>query len=381
VPAVVFLSRQDSFATVFVAAIGAAVLATGLRKVTPSTTGLFQPHPPALKMEEGELFALSLRTTPREVYAYAIAVCIYAAAFAIHDGWILSASAIFAACAFVVAWKLTLVPDYAMGEEEKNTHAALRLARIGLSAILVTAFVLFVGVAGSNESDGVFANGNRASQGGESNQGSKLKAQEAGSGISGYESIILWPVPAKKEFLPPLPTRTSAQSVQAEKPLAIPFNGPYWFFQPPNRKPGSRAHLAHGDPVDMDIRANNFLPLIMEAHQTLGTAVRAARCREILVTVENRDNRPGTVALGMLLTDSVSRGEPELYLGQQPVVSSEPGHPSRESSPTIEVLGFPIPTRAKIRKFDAITVILIPGPERAELGAKVAIRKFEFLPR
>ncbi len=381
VPPVVFLSRQDSFATALVASLGAAILATGLRKITQPTIVLFQLHSPTAESEEVEIFARSLRTAPREGHGYVIAIGIYAAAFALQEGSILAASAILAVCAFVVVWKLTRVPDVALDETNRSARAAQRLARIALAAVLVTTFVLFVGVARRNQADGAFAIGNRGSQGGDSNHESKPKAKGAASGISGYESIILWPVPEKKEIISPLPPRTSSQSLQAAKPLEIPFNGTYWFYQPPSKGPGLRAHLAHGNPLDMEIRANDSMPLLMEAHQNLGSAVRMARCREIQVTIENRDNRPGAVALGVILTDSVSRGRLELYLGQHPVVSSESGQFSGKSSPTIEVLRFPIPARTKIHKFDAITVIFIPEPERAELGAKIAIHKFELLPR
>jgi hypothetical protein len=381
VPSVVFLSRQDSFATTLLASFGAAILATGLRRVLPPTIGLFQLRPLAPESEEYELFAQSLRTVHREGHGYVIAIGIYTAAFALQDGWILTSSAIFGVCAFVVALKLTIVPDVAMVETDRCARAALRLARIALAAVLVTTLVLFVGVARRNQADGAFAIGNRGSQGGDSDHEPKTSAKGAAPGISGYESIILWPVPEKKEIIPPLLPKTSSQSVRAAKLLVIPFSGTYWFFQPPDKRPGPQAHTAHGNPMDVDIRANNFMPLIMEAHQNLGTAVRVARCREILVTVDNRDNRPGAVALGVILTDSVSREKQELYLGQQPVVSSEPGRISRKSSPTIEVLRFPIPARARIHKYDAITVIFLPDSGRAELGAKIAIQEFELLPR
>jgi hypothetical protein len=87
------------------------------------------------------------------------------------------------------------------------------------------------------------------------------------------------------------------------------------------------------------------------------------------------------VALGVLLTDSTSLGKPTLYLDQQPVPSTEPGHFALKSSPIPEVLHFPIPSNAKLQQFDEITVIFFPDSERPYSGAKIAIRQFDLIPR
>jgi hypothetical protein len=62
-------------------------------------------------------------------------------------------------------------------------------------------------------------------------------------------------------------------------------------------------------------------------------------------------------------------------------VSSEPGHFFIKSSPVEEKLRFSIPPRREIEKFDEITVIYFPPPDRAIVGLKVAIEQFELLPR
>ena len=61
--------------------------------------------------------------------------------------------------------------------------------------------------------------------------------------------------------------------------------------QPPNKIPGPTAHQAHGTPLGYEIESINSTPLMMEAHQTLGMAIPIARCREIQVEIENRDNK------------------------------------------------------------------------------------------
>jgi hypothetical protein len=123
------------------------------------------------------------------------------------------------------------------------------------------------------------------------------------------------------------------------------------------------------------------MPLTMEAHQNLATGVHVSSCREIRVVIENRDNRPGNISVGMLLTDSASAEKISLYLGQQPIRSSEPGRFRMDRSPLEETLRFPIPNQSSMRQFDQITLIVTPDRARLEIGAKVAIRQFEILPR
>jgi hypothetical protein len=135
-----------------------------------------------------------------------------------------------------------------------------------------------------------------------------------------------------------------------------------------------------GTPLIHDFQTNNFVRLIMDAHQTLGASIPLARCREIQVDILNRDNRPGAINLAVLLSDSTQPAN-QLYLGQQPVVSSQPGNFAVKSSPAGETLRFPIPTPAKIRKFDEITVMFLPDDANYDSGSKVAIDQFQLIPR
>jgi hypothetical protein len=380
-PSVVFLSRQDSLATAPMAGLGAALLATGLRKAMPCAANPLHQRSSGHEWAERELFADSLRTPPREAHGYVIALCIYLAAFALLAGENLTACIPLALCAFLTAWKLTLAPEPNPDSTQINTRAALCLARIAAAAVLVTAAVLFVGVASRNRAAAVLAHGSGPNQGDDSSQSSTHPAQDSAFGISGYESIILWPVPEKKQIVPPLPAQDSLLARGTTRPLVIRFDGPYWYFQPPGKRPGPQARQAQGSPLAYDIEAHNFIPLTMEAHQSLGRSIRISRCREIQVAVLNRDNHPGRVNLAVLLTDSASRATPALYLGQQPLVSSLPGHFAIKSSAAGEVLRFPIAAPTKIRKFDKITVMFLPDGENFQAGPKVAIQQFELLPR
>jgi hypothetical protein len=380
VPAVVLLSRQDSPASAAFSALAAALLANGLRRMIPTAARTLHRQSPAAEFESGEMFAATLRTAPREAHGYVIALCIYATGYFLINQFYLNAGAPLAIGAFLFAWKLTLEPAPTPISNETNTRAAQRLAQVAAAAVLVTLFVMLYGIGHRNRVDAAklaLAN----SQGGDASRTNRRPGTVNFSGISGYESIILWPVPEKKQITAPLPQKISTFADRTAKPLVIRFDGPYWYFQPPGKQPGPRAHQAQGNPLAVNIEANNFIPLEMEAVQNLGAPIRLARCREIQLDLENRDNLRGPIALGIVLTDSSARGKPSLSLGEQIVLSSEAAQFSVKLSPVDEVLRFPIPSHAAIRKFDRITVLYLPGLEHWQTGAKIAIEQFELIPR
>ena len=260
-------------------------------------------------------------------------------------------------------------------------RAALRLASVAIPAVLVTVWALLDGAAHRNrieEMNAAVSTSNGTSTSESADQ--KTKSQSSAYGLGGYESLILWPFPEKKQIVPPLP-EVSLLVLGTTQPLIIRFNGPYWYIQPPNKIPGPTAHQAHGTPLGAEIASINSMPLVMDAHQALGAAIPIARCREIQVEIENRDNRTGVIALGVLLTDAASTKKPTLYLGQQPIVSTEPEHFSFKSAPVFEALRFSVPTGVKIRRFDEITVMMLPDVEHALVGPKIAIKQFQLFPR
>jgi hypothetical protein len=188
-------------------------------------------------------------------------------------------------------------------------------------------------------------------------------------------------VPEKPQIVAPSLTSISGFVGHSAKPIVIRFDGAYWYFQPPGVGPGAHAYEAHGNPLGVNIAANNFIPLNMEAVQNLGTPIRLTRCREVQVSIENRDNLRGAMALGVVLTDSSAPGKPSVSLGQQTIPSSAPDQFVVKISPVDEVLRFAVPSHGAIRKFDQITVVYLPGAEHWQVGAKVAITQFELVPR
>jgi hypothetical protein len=384
VPAIVLLSREDSPITGPIAVAAAALLAVALRKAIPSAVAL---HPPVsvLQPKDRELFAATLSHPRRDPYGPILALCIYMAAYDLYNGWILDASAMFALCAFIFAWKLTLEPEPASSAAHHNSRqtgrAARRLAWTALPAILVTLFALLYGIEHRNRVEsGVLANANGVPPGDDAGRKSGPVETGSASTLSGYQSIILWPVAEEKQIVPPLPRQSALLAPGTTQPLIIRFDGPYWYFQPPRKAPSPDALQAHGTPLAHDIQSNNYLPLVMEAHQSLGSSIPLARCREIELSVLNSDNRPGSINIAVLLADSSSPSN-QLYLGQRPVLSSLPEHLAPKSSPAGETLRFPISLPAKIRQFDSITVMFLPNDANYDQGPKVAIQQFQLMPR
>ena len=380
IPSVVLLSRQRSIAAVPLAALAAVAMARGLRKVVPLHSGI-PPHSllPG-EWKKRELFADYLNTAPREMDGFIITVWFYAGLFAWHRRSFFATSFLLALCAFLLTWKLRGDSAYASAKAENRKHAALRLARASSTAVLVTAGLLLLALphgAFSGAMGAYFRD--RTSSGRVPSQ--RVRAENLTPDLSGYERIILWPIPEKKKVVVTVAPKALRTGLNPSKPVTIRFDGSYWYFQPRGTGPGTRAHIARGSPLTVDVRSINHIPLIMEAHQSLVAPIPLLCCREMQVTIENHDNAPGMVALGVLLTDSTSLGKPTLYLDQQPVPSSEPGRFTVKSSPIPDVLHFPIPSHAKIQQFDEITVIFFPDSERPYSAAKIAIRQFDLMPR
>jgi hypothetical protein len=373
-PAIVILVSQDSPAAGVVTAIGAALLAVGLRRAIPASV-----EPETSQPGERPLFAETLQTPAREASGYVIAGCIYAGAYAIHDREAFPASALLALAAFLFAWKAIFASPRKLNEDTGRRSATLRLLRITVPAVLVTLWALL-----ESASNGAGVGQLRTAFAGDSTNAVKKSGrvhnpEDNGTAFDGYESIVLWPAPPKKEILAPV--APPPRDVHLTQPRVIRFTGSYWYFQPPSTRPGPHAHLAHGSPLAVDIHSTTSIPLTMEAHQTLSYPERLACCVAIQVEIENRDNRPGPMSLAMLLTDTSAPGEPSIYLGQQPIVSSEPDRFTMKASSVSETLHFPVPSHSALRHFDEITLVVMTDPMRFDMGARIAIEQFELEPR
>lgn len=370
-PAAMLFSPQDSTASPFIVAAAAAILAGGLRKVIPA-----QVMP---DLNDHELFAEVLRTPSRSADGYIIAACIYLTLFAVATHQSLNAGAPLAVCAWLLAWRLTRAAGDHSRARDQISGAVRRLGWTSAAAIFATFVALLFGVEHRNRVAEMASSGAGATT--SPSDGESKESHYTTVGASGYESIILWPQPDKKQIIPPLPSHLDLLPPGAKRPLILSFTGSYWYFQPPNSGPGLRAHLAHGTPLKLNIQSSNARPLTMEAHQRLAGSIRLARCREIQIALANRDDHADALAVAALLSDSAARGEPAVYLGQQPVVMRGPESSNGNNAPRDQVLRFAVPERAKIREFDAITVMFLVDPSHRLTAPKMAIEQFNIVPR
>lgn len=196
-----------------------------------------------------------------------------------------------------------------------------------------------------------------------------------------YSGVILWPLPEKhKKIVPPSPANNSFTTGVHNTILKIRFDGVYWYFKSPDKRPKPDAHVQHGNPMKVNIHSTDWRPIMMEARQNLGILVDTNCCLQIRIAIQNADNSPGRIALGVILTNMTAPGKPSLSLGEEPVASSDPVRFSINRPPVSEVLNFRIPANPKIRQFDQITVVFKPAPERALGGVKIAIQQFMLIP-
>lgn len=358
---VTVLSQRGSLLMAALMIFGAALLVLGLRTMNPAALD-------ATPAYNHDIFSGPLPAAPWPWLAFGLSICIYAGLMGLHTQFLFDAGLLLAGCTAVFLWRFTSTRS--MDDKQKKwSPSVLQMISALIVAILLTAWTLLPWVGRVNY--GVAA--------------AAVHPHKVGAAppdnSAAYKGIILWTVDPKKkqEFIAPRPEifQPSAKS----KPLIIPFDGAYWYYQLPATGPGAKAHHAYGTPVAVNIHSNDLLPLLMEAHQDLGNSIDLACCRDVEVAVQNGDNRAGAIQLGLLLTDTTLPGKPSQYLGVQTVISSLPQHFSLKNSPAAETLRFPVPEQTKIRRFNAITVIYMPDSQRSVIGAKVAIEHFALIPR
>ena len=382
VPAMVISSEQLSPATAIAATIGAFALTSGLRRVSSTVFVAKSHHASASGNGHASLFAESLYPASLDPSGYLIAICVYAGGAALFNRSYPTASVLLALAASVFAWKKTIPQNQRFDRSQEYQRAAMRLAQFAIPALLVTAWTLLDGVAHRNRLAEVTAavTANTGNSVGRDNAGQHKDGKTAVGG-SGYESVILWPYREKELPPPPLTVAGTLLAPGSTQPLIIRFNGPYWYLQPPAKTPGPMAHQATGTPLGFDIQSQNLIPLVMDAHQYLSAPIPIARCREVTVELGNRDNTAGAISLGVFLTDGTSAGKPTLSLGEQPIESAQRERFSIKTTPVFEALHFSIPANARLRRFNEITVLVLPDIEHRYEAPKIAIEQFELFPR
>ena len=375
-PCITLLYRLQSEWMFPVLALATIALACSLRQVFPPSAEINQADPSAsLTSDLPSLYGLP-PTNSGSMHAVFIAICAQAALLFAVAEYLFLAGLLLSSSLFQLVRRSSASDRRVIREFSGRSQLVLLCA----FAFVTTVLTLIPWV------------GNRLHSGFAGNETSRHapplthQSTEADKPNSDYIGVVLWSPPTKKEILRPIPHSNSFRIGRASRPIVIPFDGQYWYFKAPSKRPGPRAHVAHGKSTEVNVRSSDFAPLLMEAYQNLGSSIDLSCCSEIDVAITNADIRPGKIALSILLTDSNSLGKPSrnfesINLGERVIPSSEPVQIPMNRPPVNEVLHFPISTSATVHQFNEITILFLPAQERSRAGAKVSIQSFTLVPR
>ena len=328
-----------------------------------------------------EMFADTLQPIPWDWHASVIALCAYAALVSVQIGESAIACACVALSAFFFAsqWMGDRGGAAQIADAKPGSPSLFQaaMAALLLTLISIMATSRWLGVKDALSAKGEVQHAQPARPKQLLRQTGFISALDS----AGYRSIVLWPLPPKKEIVPPIPPAAISLEPSAHKPLVVRFTGAYWYFQPPATRPESSSHVAHGSPLNLNIRSVNSLPLKMEANQALAGPVRVARCGEIEVTVESRSEGAGPVSVGLRLSDTSARTAKSLFLGSQPVTPARATPAPGQDPPVTETLRFAVPIHSALRRFDEITLVVTRDSWESAIGARLAVDQFEFMPR
>ncbi|HEY0163083.1 MAG TPA: hypothetical protein VGB69_10420 [Edaphobacter sp.] len=198
------------------------------------------------------------------------------------------------------------------------------------------------------------------------------------NGADGYSGIILL-APAEERRRIPAPVKHDFVhfSGRLAEPMEIPFDGVYWYFKAPDRAPRPTARVVRGNSLKATMRSSDRYPLLMEAHQRLDTSLDLGCCSAIDMVVQNADHHGGAISLELWVK---KKAAPPHYMGTAVIPSSQGRIVEGATLPPEERVSFPIPAPMAGVMFDEITVVVHSAPERARLGAQIAIRRFVLQP-
>lgn len=368
-PAIVLLYRQHSPFILLAVGLACVPLALGLQRLSAISEGV-----PVSTFRPAAAWFGSLYGLPAPEYnpltKFGIAAALAAAAWMADNGFWAFASLSVAAAMFLAVWRWGTLTSHM-----RHRRRPGRRARIEMTA--TATFLTLLAMVIWSVQGGRLATGPIPKKPGAGATPPPLGGSHSAADYVGV--ILLPPKVEKKEIIAPAPR--SPFKFGFSKPVVIPFDGPYWYFKAPARKPAREAHVAHGKSTEVNVHSSDIEPLMMEAHQALGSVVDLRCCAALDLKVLNADKRPGAIELGVVLSDSTAPGKPSLYLGELPLPSSEPLVIPHDRAPVEETLHFTIPKEAKYLGFNDITVVFHTAPFHARYGAKVAIQNFTLIPR
>ncbi|HEY2858613.1 MAG TPA: hypothetical protein VGJ21_09365 [Terracidiphilus sp.] len=381
VPALVLFSEQATALTAWVALIASWLVSGELRRMAFHLLPQQPQLAPNLSGEQ-HLFAESLHRSPSEPYGYLITFCLYGAGWAIADRSYMTSAALLALAACVFKARTVARPRQLFQEGREYRRAALRLSMIVLPAVFVTIWALLDGLAYRNRMAGIGNGAGAVVSATASKKHARLHSDTKSSTHAGrgFESVVLWPYPQKKQIVAPV-VESPLLAPGTHEPAVIRFDGQYWYLQPPDERPGPSTHQAQGTPLDVHIASANSFPLMMEAHEFLRSPIRVARCREIRIEIDNRDDQAGFISMAVWLKNSSLSGAPAVYLGQQPIRGIGDIPYTGKGTGNEQSIAFPVPAGAKVRSFDEIAVMMLPDKGHQQVGPRIAIEQFELMPR
>mgnify|MGYP001597844434 CR=1 FL=1 len=381
-PAIMMFLRESSIGAPLVAIVAAALMAAyWSRLVGLATHGSAEATQPRYGVEK-HAFITQLRFERVSRYTIGATLCLYAAFFSVVNAelellTIFLGSAVFLLVSQIATPRAPAEPEAKHPQDQGLRAYSSYSPYSWIAAALCLAFIALS--ASSGTSDRIWQL--RAFHVWRQNLLPPRPAKQPSEDHSseGYRTIVLWPIQKKEKVIPPPPTSIDPGAHRAARPWIIPFDGPYWYFKTPGESPGPEARITHGDPLKVNVRSTNRAPLLMEAHQNLAVPIDLSCCREIQVVFKN-DTSLGASDVGLLLTDSHAKGKPFQNLGIRSVPMNGIDPPSGDLSPAEETVSFPLPASSKIRKFDRITVVLLPDAQHATAGRKVAVERFVMIP-
>jgi hypothetical protein len=196
-----------------------------------------------------------------------------------------------------------------------------------------------------------------------------------------YSGVILTMPPQHLRNLvaPPLDAILH-NSHSTATPAVIPFDGAYWYFQPPDDRPGSDALTLRGDPNRVNVRPTDEYPMTMEAHQQLSQPIRFACCRAIRVDMRSAEHGEGAIYVGLTLRDTRDRRETVYALDNQLLPSTLDSrleqHPEAAGQMVEESLSFPLPRVARGTEFNELIVSIRRVRSRTLNGVHIAVKQF-----
>jgi hypothetical protein len=374
VPAWVLCMREPSILTVFAGCFCVASLSRSIKRYDferAAPNGEAYGCLPVEPFQVGDSTPLIRVILP----SLSLAVLVEVAATAVITKNYLMASILAASCIAILILRFGSKTSPINVEQ---THVSHSRAMLGMGLAFVFTLIVLLPYLRSIRLSGSLAS---LLKRGLSLENRADKGEKQSTSNEGYSGIILLPPnDPHKKIVAPQRKDAAMKGIRATQPLVIPFDGAYWYFKAPDKRPRPTARIVRESSTKAVIRSSDSYPLLMEAHQKLDTPIELSCCTKVEVAVLNADRHPGTIALELwLMNRALPRGEGR-YLGTVVIPSSESGRSSMGGAPIEETLEFLVPAGLPERQFNEITIVVRTPPIRWRAGAQIAIRRFVLHP-